>query len=138
MQITGVLRDLTCQLQALLRGISREQRLSLTQAQILLNLPVDGLPLSSLAHRLGLDISTISRIIDNMAQRQWVQRVPVPEDRRINRVVPTAEGTRLYHQLADGLEIEVKQLLSGLDANRLETLSQNLEDLNWRMMQHRT
>ena len=138
MQITGVLRDLTCQLQALLRGVSRERHLTLTQAQILLNLPVDGLPLSSLAHRLGLDISTISRIIDNMVKRQWVQRVPVPEDRRINRVVPTAAGTRLYHQLTDGLESEVKSILSGLDASRLETLGQDLEDLTWRMMQHRT
>ncbi len=137
MQMTGVLRDLTCQLQALLRGVARRHQLSLTQAQVLLNLPVDGLPLSALAHRLGLDISTISRIIDNMARQKWVRRAASPVDRRVNLVVATESGRNLYRLLTEGLDTEVQALLAGLDAQRQESLGQDLEDLSWRMMQHR-
>ncbi len=137
MQMTGVLRDLTCQLQALLRGVARRHQLSLTQAQVLLNLPVDGLPLSALAHRLGLDISTISRIIDNMARQKWVRRMASPVDRRVNLVVATESGRNLYRLLTEGLDTEVQALLAGLDAQRQESLGQDLEDLSWRMMQHR-
>ena len=138
MHMTGILRDLTCQLQALMRGVSRRHRLSLTQAQVLLNLPVDGLPLSSLAHRLGLDISTISRIADKMAQRQWVRREAAADDNRVKRVVPTEEGQALYRQLSDSLDDEVKTLLAGLDGKRQESLGQHLEELTWRMLQQRT
>ncbi len=137
MQMTGVLRDLTCQLQALLRGVARRHQLSLTQAQVLLNLPVDGLPLSALAHRLGLDISTNSRIIDNMARKKWVRRMASPVDRRVNLVVATESGRNLYRLLTEGLDTEVQALLAGLDAQRQESLGQDLEDLSWRMMQHR-
>ncbi len=137
MQMTGVLRDLTCQLQALLRGVARRHQLSLTQAQVLLNLPVDGLPLSALAHRLGLDISTISRIIDNMARQEWVRRAASAVDRRVNLVVATESGRSLYRLLTEGLDTEVQALLAGLDARRQESLGQDLEDLSWRMMQHR-
>ena len=138
MHMAGILRDLACQLQALMRGVSRRHRLSLTQAQVLLNLPVDGLPLSSLAHRLGLDISTISRIADKMAQRQWVRREVAADDKRVNRVVPTEEGQALYRQLSDSLDDEVKTLLAGLDGKRQESLGQHLEELTWRMLQQRT
>ncbi len=138
MHMAGILRDLACQLQALMRGVSRRHRLSLTQAQVLLNLPVDGLPLSSLAHRLGLDISTISRIADKMAQRQWVRREAAADDKRVNRVVPTKEGQALYRQLSDSLDDEVKTLLAGLDGERQESLGQHLEELTWRMLRQRT
>ena len=138
MHMAGILRDLACQLQALMRGVSRRHRLSLTQAQVLLNLPVDGLPLSSLAHRLGLDISTISRIADKMVQRQWVRREAAADDKRVSRVVPTKEGQALYRQLSDSLDDEVKTLLAGLDGKRQESLGQHLEELTWRMLQQRT
>lgn len=137
MHIAEVLRDLTCQLQALLRIIAGRHRLSLTQAQVLFSLPTDGLPLSSLAHRLGRDASTISRIVDKMAQQGWVRRMPSPEDRRINRVVLTAAGRQLYQRLAAALEVEVRELMTGLDAARQEDLSQHLEELTWRLMRHR-
>ena len=137
MQMTGILRDLTCQLQALMRGVSRRHQLSLTQTQVLLNLPVDGLPLSSLAHRLGLDISTISRITDKMVQRQWVSRVAAEDDRRVNRVVPTEAGRALYRQLSASLDDEVRILLDGLDLKRQESMGQHLEELTWRLLQQR-
>lgn len=138
MYVTEVLRDLTCQLQALVRAVSHEHHLSPTQAQVLFSIPQDGIPMSSLAHRLGLDASTISRIIHKMVQQGWVARHTAAEDRRVIRVLTTEDGQRIYRQLINDMDDKVQAILVGLDADRHENLSQTLEELSWRMRMHRT
>ncbi|UCH09943.1 MAG: MarR family transcriptional regulator [Fidelibacterota bacterium] len=137
MHIAEVLRDLTCQLQALLRSVAHTHQLSLTQAEILLSLPLDGLPVSTLAQRLGLDTSTVSRIIKNMEVDGWVHRAPATNDRRVTQVTLTAGGTVIYQQLNASFNTEVNRLLANVPAEQQEILSQHLEDLTWKMMQHR-
>jgi DNA-binding MarR family transcriptional regulator len=137
MRSTEVLRDLACQLQALLRITAGKQHLSSTQAQILLILPVDGLPLSVLAQRLGLDPSTISRIVDKMVHKGWIRRETTPEDGRISRIIFTHQGYELYLQLTDSMDAEIQNILSEISAEQLEKLNQDLEDLAWRLLKHR-
>lgn len=137
MHIAEVLRDLTCQLQALLRSVAHKHQLSLTQAEILLGLPLDGLPVSTLAHRLGLDTSTVSRIIKNMELEGWVRRAPALDDRRVTQVTLTANGNGLYQRLNESLNIEISGLLEGVTAEQQEILSQHLEELTWKTMRHR-
>lgn len=119
-------------------AVSNEPHLSPTQAQVLFSIPLDGIPMSSLGHRLGLDASTISRIIHKMVQPGWVARQPAVQDRRAIRVLKTEAGHRIYRQLINDLDAQVEALLMGLNADRHESLSQNLEELSWRMRMHQT
>ncbi|MCH7939851.1 MAG: MarR family transcriptional regulator, partial [Candidatus Marinimicrobia bacterium] len=77
------------QLQALIRLVARPWRLSSTQALILFTLPLDGIPHSDLARRLGLDASTITRVVVKMQTAGLVERLRSTQDRRVFLVTPT-------------------------------------------------
>ena len=137
MQVAEVIRDLACQLQAFIRNLAGAHSLSPTQAQILFTIPTDGLSMSALAKRLGLDASTMTRIIANMVLQGWVQQTPDTRDRRVTLVRLTTEGENLYRELLDELEAQLALVLKGLDADGQELLLAPLEDLAWRLMKAR-
>lgn len=89
----------------------------------------EGKRLTTISDRLLLSKSTITRVIDELEDRGWVERVPDPEDRRAQRVVLTAEGRRKRlkicraHQQA--LE-DVFQRFSDRQQEDLDSLMQNL------------
>lgn len=137
MQVAEVIRDLACQLQAFIRNLAGAHALSPTQAQILFTVPPDGLSMSEVAKRLGLDASTMSRIIANMVAQGWVQQTPDSRDRRVTLVRLTGEGDILYRQLLEELEAQLALVLKGLDSDGQELLLAPLEDLAWRLMKAR-
>ncbi len=51
-----------------------------------------GLRMTFLGERLMLSKSTITRIVDQLEERSWVQRIPDPVDRRAQDVILTPEG----------------------------------------------
>lgn len=55
--------------------------------------------LITISRRLLLSKSSITRIIDDLEDREWVKRIPDPEDRRALRVVLTPLGTRRRQQI---------------------------------------
>lgn len=138
MQSAEVLRDLAGQLQALIRLVARPWRLSPTQAQILFTLPLDGIPHSDLAHRLGLDASTITRVVVRMESAGLVERRRSMQDRRVFLVTPTDRGRKFRHRLQERLEQEVRTVLEGMDTEQREALGQHLEQLSWLLLRHRT
>ncbi|MEE9464455.1 MAG: MarR family transcriptional regulator [Candidatus Neomarinimicrobiota bacterium] len=135
--MTEALRSLAIQLQALIRAVVRRQGLSPTQAQILLTLPVDGLPLSELAQRLGLDASTITRVTSNMATAGLVKRRRSTTDRRVFLIAATAKGRELHQQLQSRWEQEVRAVLDTLKPERRESLGRDLEELSWLLLRYR-
>jgi len=55
--------------------------------------------LTTISNRLLLSKSSITRIIDDLEDREWVKRIPDPEDRRALRVVLTPNGARRRQQI---------------------------------------
>ena len=48
-----------------------------------------------LAHRLQVTKGNLVGLIDRLTERGWVERVPVPEDRRVNKVRITIGGKEI-------------------------------------------
>lgn len=137
MRVAEVIRVLACQLQALIRTIAGGQNLSPTQAQVIFSVPADGLSMSALARRLGLDASTMSRIIGKMAEHGWVRQKRDLSDRRVTVVRLTDSGRSLYVLLQDDLETRLESLVADLDTAGQEELLEPLESLAWRMVKAR-
>lgn len=137
MRVIEVIRDLACQLQALIRQIAGEMGLTTTQAQVLFTLPADGMSMSALAERLGLDNSTISRIIQHMEKQNWVTRIPSMRDRRVIKVSLTATGKQVHYRLNETLETALRPLIESLEMDRQESLEQHLEELSWSILRRR-
>jgi DNA-binding MarR family transcriptional regulator len=79
-------------------SIAKEFDLTLTQLDAIKNL---GEPCSQreLAEHLHFDASNVTDIVDRLEARGLVTRTVDPSDRRIRRVVPTAEGEAIRRKL---------------------------------------
>ena len=67
-------------------------------------IPTDGIEMSSLASRLGIDNSTATRLIIGMENVGWVNRQTSKIDKRIIEVCLTSEGSRLQFELEKQLD----------------------------------
>ncbi|MGI9148342.1 MAG: MarR family transcriptional regulator [Chloroflexota bacterium] len=80
----------------------------------------NGAPSGQIARRLGVGLSTITGIVDRLAEQDLVTRQEDPEDRRITRVRPTQRGRALVEELMQYRNEVITALLSRLDGNQLQ------------------
>ena len=137
MRVAEVIRDLACQLQAFIRTLAGERNLSPTQAQVLFTITADGISMSNLARRLGLDPSTMSRIVAMMVAKGWLEQTRSSADRRVTLVALSADGAELNRQLEHDLQQRLENILGDLESEDLERLNRSLEDLAWRLIKAR-
>ena len=74
MNITELLTDLASGTNAIIRSTASMFNLTASQAFHLLLIPFDGIPMSDLALRLGLDNSTLTRNIQKLEKMELVKR----------------------------------------------------------------
>jgi DNA-binding MarR family transcriptional regulator len=76
-----------------------------------------GLTQRELVDRLHLDRSSVSRLVDRLVARGWVERANGP-NRRTVRVVPTSAGRRVAAGIADARATRFAALLEAVPADR--------------------
>ena len=117
----------------------RLRHLGLSQSQwlVLIKLPDEGMTQTVLARKVGIEGSTLVRLLDRLQANGWIERRDVPGDRRAKRVVPTAKAKTLQHEVAVIAQALREQLLAGIDPARvaiaaevLSQLRQKLENLH--------
>lgn len=84
----------------------------------------DGITQKALAERVGLDTSTLVRLLDILSEREFIERRVDPNDRRARLIILTeagkAEVARIKAQL---IKVEA-ELLSGLDETEVAVMLQ--------------
>lgn len=86
--------------------------------------------LTTLSERLLLSKSTITRVVDELEQRNWVRRGPDPDDRRAQRVLLTPEGADHLTRVSHAHERYLEQRLELLRSNERQQLQALLEKLS--------
>jgi len=84
---------------------------------------------SELADRLGVEGATMVAMVDRLAKAGFVVRHPCPNDRRINRVVLTETGTRLFETVQTEAAAVRQELLATIDPAKLAVAAEILETL---------
>ena len=82
MNMVENLSDISLHYFALVRRVSAKFDLTLSQALILLYIPFDGITISDLSQKLGVDISTMTRNIQRIEKKQLITRAPNISDKR--------------------------------------------------------
>jgi MarR family transcriptional regulator for hemolysin len=85
---------------------------------------------SELAERLGVEGATMVAMVDRLVKASLILRVPSATDRRINHVVLTEAGQRLYETVRTAAADVRKELLASIDTQKLETATEVLEALH--------
>jgi MarR family transcriptional regulator for hemolysin len=84
---------------------------------------------SELADRLGVEGATMVAMVDRLVKAGFVVRQPCESDRRINRVVLTDLGQRLFETVKAEASAVREELLAGLDSRKLAIATEILETL---------
>jgi DNA-binding MarR family transcriptional regulator len=77
---------------------------------------------SQIAKSLGVGLSTVTGIVDRLAEQDFVTRREDPVDRRITRVTPTATGQMLVDGVLRDRNELIGSILGRLDDDQLETV----------------
>ena len=95
--------------------------ISMTHLHILWLLDHHGdLPMSRLADLLDVSLSNATGLVDRMEERGIVERVRVPDDRRVVLVRVAAEGVRVRDEVEAMRQDRLKAVLGRLDPTQLE------------------
>jgi len=71
---------------------------------------------TELAGHLAITPASAVRLVDRMERDGWVVREADPADRRVNRVVPTAEARRVWGRISRHGRTLLAQAYEGIDA----------------------
>lgn len=84
---------------------------------------------SELAQSLGVEGATMVAMVDRLVKAGLVTREPSATDRRVKRVVLTADGSLLYDKVRTEAVAFRKELLANLDPKKLLVATELLEGL---------
>jgi DNA-binding MarR family transcriptional regulator len=104
--------------QSLRRTVDQALRaygLTLSQRDVLLTLYEEGpLDQGTLRERLGLEQSSVSRLVDGLVRRELVELHPSHSDRRVRIAALTAKGEQLLLETPGSSELGGRLMIEGL------------------------
>jgi len=133
MNIPELLTDLTTHYNALIRYYASLLSLTAPQAFHLLAVSTDGISMSGLAHKLGLDNSTLTRNIQKLETLELVLRKQDNFDKRVFRVHLTKKGRVIVEEFENLLLDLNCSMLKHIDLDDQENIPEMLEKLVWAM-----
>ena len=133
MNLPELLTDLTTHYNALIRYYASRLSLTAPQAFHLLAVSTDGISMSGLAHKLGLDNSTLTRNIQKLETLELVLRKQDNFDKRVFRVHLTKKGRVIVEEFENLLLDLNCSMLKHIDLDDQENIPEMLEKLVWAM-----
>jgi DNA-binding MarR family transcriptional regulator len=87
------------------------------------------LAMSRMAELMDVSFSNATGIVDRMAERGLVERIRVPDDRRVVLVRIAARGLEALDEMEAVKQDSLQAILGHLDATQLERVAAALDDL---------
>ena len=131
MTIIENLSDISLHYFALVRQLSSKFEITLSQTLVLISLPFDGITISDLSEKLGIDISTMTRNIQRMEKKQLIKKTPNPNDKRSIKIILTRRGTLLNESLNKDISSSINKVISQYDLKTSNNIKNHLEHLSW-------
>ena len=131
MNFAEFLTNLTSQYNAIIRRAASDLNLSTSQAFHLLTIPTNGITMSKLAQKLGLDTSTLTRNIQKLEIMGLIKRESDPYDKRVQMTVLTNSGINIAEALEEKLNQHNYLILNKIDLDTQQNMTDLLEKLVW-------
>lgn len=106
------------------------QPMSVSTAHAICELETRGpLTQSELSDRLGLEPSSVSRMVDQLTQKGWAQRAPDPasKDKRVRLVHLTELGHRAATQVLAARSTRFEELLNNIEESKRSQVLEALQ-----------
>jgi DNA-binding MarR family transcriptional regulator len=104
-------------------GLSEGLNVSVSEAIALGRVQEEPLSQQQLGEYLGLEKSTVSRLVDGLAAKGWVTREPSPDNRRVRIVALSAEGRAVAANVEQAMRNRHTVMLERLTPGEREALA---------------
>ncbi len=78
--------------------------------------------MGELSKRLMVSNGNVTGLVDRLAGEGMVSRTPSPDDRRVQMVSLTPEGSKSFEKIAENHRLWVRDMMGGLSAEEMTTL----------------
>ena len=104
MEFGELLKQFLIDLQSLFRIQLKHLNLTLPQIMLISSIPIDGIDMTSLSRKLGIDNSTLTRLIDILLKKSIAEKNNNPIDKRSIIVSLTRKGELLQLKIEEEIE----------------------------------
>ena len=137
MEFGELLKQFLIDLQSLFRTQTKNLNITLPQIILISSIPTDGIDMTSLSQRLGVDNSTLTRLIGVLIRNQIVIKNKNPLDGRSVIVTLTEYGEKLYSKIEVEIDQFGSELYHKIPVEDREEVKEILTNLHWTISKHR-
>ena len=137
MEFGELLKQFLIDLQSLFRTRTKQLNLTLPQIVLISSIPTDGIDMTTLAQRIGVDNSTLTRLIDVLLRKQLVEKSKNPLDGRSFILSLTTNGERLQSKVETEIDKFGSNLYSSIPIEDQEEVKEVLSSLHWVISKYR-
>ena len=129
MNITEHLSDISLNYFSLVRKLASKFDLTLSQTLVLLYIPFDGITISDLSDKLGIDISTMTRNIQRIEKKGLINRAPNLSDKRSINLQLSKRGKQISQLLNEQISEHLSSVFQKYNFEQIEDIRNMLESL---------
>tara|TARA_B100001540_G_scaffold53740_1_gene48709 strand:+ start:7066 stop:7488 length:423 start_codon:yes stop_codon:yes gene_type:complete len=118
-------------LQRLFRSNVSIKDMTYSQVLAIISIPNDGIEMSELARKLGLDNSTVTRLIVRLEKKGWVVREQSRRDKRAIKILLKIEGITLQQDIEKKIELVGESIKMEIDDGKRESILEHLYTFQW-------
>ena len=137
MEFGELLKQFLIDLQSLFRKSTKKLNLTLPQITLLSSIPIDGIDMSTLSKRIGVDNSTLTRLIDILIKNNFVRKIKNPKDGRSFIILLTVSGEKLQFKIEQQIDQFGSKIFSKIPIEDQDEVKETLSTLHWLISKHR-
>ena len=137
MEFGELLKQFLIDLQSLFRTSTKKLNLTLPQITLLSSIPIDGIDMSTLSKRIGVDNSTLTRLIDILIKNNCVRKIKNPKDGRSFIILLTVSGEKLQFKIEQQIDQFGSKIFSKIPIEDQDEVKETLSTLHWLISKHR-
>ena len=118
-------------LQRLFRLYISIKDITYSQVLAIISIPNDGVEMSELARKLGLDNSTVTRLIVRLEKKDWVGREKSKRDKRAIKVFLKTKWLLIHQDIEKKIESIGEKIKMEIDDEKRESILEHLYTFQW-------
>ena len=137
MEFSELLKQFLIDLQCLFRTQLKHLNLTLPQIMLISSIPIDGIDMTSLSKKLGIDNSTLTRLIRILLENGIVKKTSNPIDKRSIIVSLSRNGESLQLKIEKEMDLFISALYKNIPMENREELNESLSAFHWSVSKHK-
>ncbi len=137
MEFGELLKQFLIDLQSLFRSRTKDLKITMPQVMLVSSIPTDGIDMTSLAQQIGVDNSTMTRLVGVLIKDGIVVKKKNPRDGRSMLVLLTKRGESLQYKLEVEIDKFGSDLFRKVPMEDQEEVKEILYNFHWIVSKYR-